>query len=400
MGNGISFTENSKHFAMTEFIPVNTPLLDGNEKKYLVECVETGWISSEGPFVKKLENDFARHCHRKHGIAVANGSVAIDAAIVALGIGHGDEVILPTFTIISCAAAIVRAGAHPVLVDSDSNSWNMDVMSIERKITTRTRAIMVVHIYGLPVDMDPVLALAAKYNLYVIEDAAEAHGLNYKRLPCGSFGVLSTFSFYPNKHLTTGEGGMILTDDDHLAERCRSLRNLCFQRERRFVHEELGWNFRMSNLQAAVGVAQFERLERFIEIKREMGRIYTKRLSGLVGLQLPLSRTDYAENIYWVFGVVLGDNFQFDAEEAMRRFEALGIGTRPFFWCLHEQPVFQKMGLFRNESYPVAERLARRGFYLPSGLSLSGAQIERICLAASAIFSPKGKVGTAVLESL
>ena len=210
-------------------IPVNEPLLNGNEQKYLAECIETGWISSEGPFVKRFEAQFAASVDRKYRIAVSNGSGALDIAIAALEIGAGDEVILPTFTIISCAAAIVRAGAVAVVVDTDPVTWNMDVSQIEAKITARTRAIMVVHIYGLPVDMEPISNLAAKYGLSVIEDAAEMLGQTYKSIPCGSFGDLSTFSFYPNKHITTGEGGIVVTDDPHLAERCRSLRNLCFQ---------------------------------------------------------------------------------------------------------------------------------------------------------------------------
>lgn len=359
-------------------ILVNEPLLDGNEKKYLNECIDTGWISSEGPFVKQFEEQFAARMGRKYGIAVSNGSVAIDAAVIALGIGPGDEVILPTFTIISCAAAIVRAGAVPVVVDCDPSTWNIDINQIEDKITPRTKAIMVVHIYGLPVDMEPVLALADRYGLQIIEDAAEMHGQTYKDRPCGSFGAISTFSFYPNKHITTGEGGMLLTDDEHLAQRCRSLRNLCFQPHSRFVHEELGWNFRMTNLQAAMGVAQLERLDEFVARKRRMGQFYTELLSDIPSLQLPVLQTDYATNIYWVYGIVLKDDVPFDAKEAMRRLEQYKIGTRPFFWSMHEQPIFRKMGLFDKASCPVAERIARRGFYIPSGLALTFEQMEQV----------------------
>lgn len=355
-------------------IPVNEPLLDGNEKKYLQECIDTGWISSEGPFVRQFETEFASRMGRRHGIAVCNGSVAIDAAIAALRLEKGDEIIMPTFTIISCAAAIVRAGAVPVLVDSDPETWNMDVSRIEERITSKTKAIMVVHIFGLPVDMGPVLEIADRYGLKIIEDAAEMHGQSYRGRSCGSFGDISTFSFYPNKHITTGEGGMILTDDDELAERCRSLRNLCFKTEQRFVHDELGWNFRMTNLQAALGVAQLERLDEFVERKKMMGRHYTELLDGVNGIQLPLSRTDYAENIYWVYGLVLEDSVSFDAREAMKRLAERGIGTRPFFWPMHEQPVFRGMGLFHGESHPVAERIARRGFYVPSGMALTAEQ--------------------------
>jgi perosamine synthetase len=368
-------------------IPVNEPLLDGNEKKYLMECIETGWISSEGPFVRQFEEQFAARMGRQYGVAVSNGSVALDAAVAALGIGAGDEVILPTFTIISCAAAIVRAGAVPVVVDCDPDTWNMDVSQIEAKITARTKAIMVVHIYGLPVDMEPLLAIARQHGLLVIEDAAEMHGQTYRGQPCGSFGDISTFSFYPNKHITTGEGGMLLTDDAALAERCRSLRNLCFQPQQRFVHEELGWNMRMTNLQAAVGLAQLERLDEFVDRKRSIGKRYTELLSSVLGLQLPVAQTDYAENIYWVFGLMLRDEVPFDALEAMQRLAKHKIGTRPFFWCMHEQPVFRKMGLFEGISCPVAERMARRGFYIPSGMALTKEQIDRVTQHLREIFT-------------
>jgi perosamine synthetase len=367
-------------------ILVNQPLLDGNEKKYLLECIDTGWISSEGPFVKKFEEQFAARVGRKYGVAVSNGSVALDAAVAALGIQPGDEVILPTFTIISCAAAIVRSGAVPVVVDCDPNTWNMDVSQIEDKITPKTKALMVVHIYGLPVDMEPVLALADRYGLQIIEDAAEMHGQTYKGRPCGSFGAISTFSFYPNKHITTGEGGMLLTDNEQLAERCCSLRNLCFQPQKRFVHQELGSNLRMSNLQAALGVAQLERLDEFVARKRHIGQRYTELLSDIPGLQLPLPRTDYADNIYWVYGLVLKDEVPFDAEEAMRRLAQYKIGTRPFFWPMHEQPVFRKMGLFDGVSYPVAEKIARRGFYIPSGMALTDEQICRVAQVVVEVF--------------
>ncbi len=359
-------------------IPVNEPLLDGNEQKYLAECITTGWISSEGPFVQRFEAQFAARVDRKYGIAVSNGSGALDIAIAALGIGRGDEVILPTFTIISCAAAIVRAGATPVVVDADPVTWNMDISQIEAKITLRTKAIMVVHIYGLPVDMDEISQLAAKYGLLVIEDAAEMHGQTYRDRPCGSFGDLSTFSFYANKHITTGEGGMLVTNDPEIAERCRSLRNLCFEPQQRFVHQELGWNLRMSNLHAAIGVAQLERLDEFVARKRAMGKRYTELLADIPGIELPLARTDYAENIYWVYGIVLKAEVPFDAKVVRQKLAAAQIGTRPFFWCMHEQPIFAKMGLFAGVSCPVAERLARRGFYLPSGIALTESQIDRV----------------------
>lgn len=371
---------------MRDFIPVNEPLLDGNEKNYLSECIDTGWISSEGPFVKRFEEEFAARMGRKHGIAVTNGTAAIDAAVEALGIGPGDEVILPTFTIISCVLQIVRSGATPVLVESDPLTWNMDVTQIEAKITLRTKAIMVVHIYGLPVDMNPVLELCQSYGLKLIEDAAEMIGQTYRDKPCGSFGDISTVSFYPNKHITTGEGGMILTDDDALAENCRELRNLCFKPGKRFVHERLGWNLRMTNLQAALGVAQLERLDEFMEKKRWIGERYNELFANLPGVQLPLAQSDYAENIYWVYGMVLHDSVPSDAEEAMRRLAKLGVGCRPFFCPTHQQPVLKEMGFFKDQSYPVAERLYQCGFYVPSGLALRKEQIERVADAIREVF--------------
>jgi perosamine synthetase len=368
-------------------IPVNTPLLDGNEKKYILDCLDSGWISSEGPFVSKFEEQFAARIGRRYGVAVSNGSVALDAAVAALGISNGEEVILPTFTIISCAAAIVRAGAIPVVVDCDPVTWNMDVAQIEEKITSRTKAIMVVHIYGLPVDMAPLLAIAAKHGLKIIEDAAEMHGQTYKGRPCGSFGDLSTFSFYPNKHITTGEGGMIVTDNPALAEKCRSLRNLCFQAQKRFVHEELGWNFRFTNLQAALGLAQLERLDAHIMRKRSMGAKYTMLLQDVPDIQLPQAKVPYADNIYWVYGIVLGSTYPFEAGEAMRRLAEHKIGTRPFFWPMHEQPVFRRMGLFAGTCCPVAERLARRGFYVPSGLGLQENELEFVAKTMKDVLS-------------
>lgn len=368
-------------------IPVNRPLLGGNEQKYLTECIETGWISSEGPFVRKLESGFAQLMGCAHGVAVSNGSAAIELALAALRIGPGDEVILPTFTIISCAAAIVRAGAVPVVVDCQVDTWNLDPDLLASKVTGRTKAIMVVHVYGLPVDMDPVLDLARRHGLFVIEDAAEQHGQTYKGRSVGSLGDIATVSFYPNKQVTTGEGGMVLTNDSALADRARSLRNLCFDRERRYVHDELGWNFRMSNLQAAVGVAQLERIDAILARKRQIGSWYQERLRGESRLRLPLEHTAYADNGYWVFGVVLDDQVPFDAIEAMARLKSKGIDSRHFFWPMHEQPVLRKRGLFANERCPNAERIARRGFYLPSGVGLTEDEADACARALREILS-------------
>lgn len=370
-----------------DFVPVNRPLLGGNERAYLLECIDSGWISSEGPFVERFETAFAEKVGRRFGVAVANGSGALDIAVAALGIGPGDEVIMPTFTIISCAASVVRAGAKPILVDSDPVSWNMDVGAIEARITPATRAIMPVHIYGLPVDMGPLLDIARRHGLRVIEDAAEMHGQNWRDRPCGAFGDVSTFSFYPNKHITTGEGGMVVTDDADLAEALRGLRNLCFKPGRRFVHDALGWNYRMTNLQAALGLAQLERLDAHVVRKREIGALYNRLLADAPGLTLPATADANAESVYWVYGLVLDDAVPFDAAEMMARLAQAGIGTRPFFWPMHEQPVFRAMGWYEGEHHPVAERIARRGFYLPSGLGTTDAEIERAAHATKAILT-------------
>lgn len=361
-------------------IPVNEPLLNGNEKKYLCECIDTGWIGSDGPFVRKFEEEMAKYVGRKFAVAVTNGTAALELAVTALGIGAGDEVIMPTFTIISCAQAVVKAGGKPVLIDSDYHTFNMKVEDIEAKITPKTKAIMVVHVYGLPVDMDSILELAQKYNLKIIEDAAEMHGQTYKNKKCGSFGDISIFSFYPNKHITTGEGGMVLMDDDKLYERCKSLRNLCFSSDssKRFIHEELGWNLRMSNLQAAVGLAQLERIDEIIAKKRKIGSLYQELLSDIEVINLPIKTTPYAENIYWVFAVTLKDRYPKNAHEVMKELAYRGIGTRPFFYPMHKQPVFNRMGLFIGEKYPNAEKLYERGFYLPSGLALTEEQIKEV----------------------
>lgn len=366
---------------MMDFIPVNEPLLNGNEKKYLCECIDTGWISSEGPFVKLFEEKMSSSVNRKYGVAVSNGTAALEVAMQAIGIQKGDEVIMPAFTIISCAMAVTKLGGKPVLVDSDPHTWNMKVEEIEKKITHKTKAILVVHLYGLPVEMDKILDLAKRYHLKVVEDAAEMHGQTYRGKPCGSFGHISTFSFYPNKHVTTGEGGMVVTDDEELANRCKLLRNLCFRQDMRYVHDEISDNYRFTNLQAAVGLAQLERLVEFVEKKRQIGKFYTEHLSDVRGIQLPVSKTEYADNIYWVYGIVLDKEINYTNREITKLLASKGIGTRTFFWCMHEQPVYKEQGLFDGERYENGEYLARKGFYIPSGLALTTEQMKAVVAA-------------------
>jgi perosamine synthetase len=370
-------------------IPVNQPLLGEEELANVTETLRTGWISSSGRFIDAFEGAWAEYCGMRYGVAVSNGTTALQVAVACLDLEPGDEVILPSFTIISCAQAVVYNGGTPVLVDSDPRTWCMDVNQVEDRITPRTRAIMPVHIYGHPVDMDPIIRLAERHGLRIIEDAAEAHGglyladrggANESWRRCGGLGDISTFSFYANKLVTTGEGGMLLTQEPDLAERARALRNLCFRRDRRFYHTELGNNYRLTNIQAAIGLAQVGRIERTIERKRRMGQAYARKLGALSGFQLPVEES-WAKQVYWMYGMVLDEATGIDATEMARRLADRGVETRPFFLGMHEQPVFRRMGLFENATYPVAERLARQGLYLPSGVALTDEQIDEVCHA-------------------
>lgn len=366
-------------------IPVNEPVLGPLEEEYVLQCVRTGWISSAGSFLERFEENFARWCGRRFGVAVSNGTVALELALECLDLKDGDEVILPTFTIISCLQAVVYAGGTPVLVDADPATWCVKPDEVARRVSPRTRAVMPVHIYGHPVDMDPLMELAERRGIAVIEDAAEAHGAEYLRgwrnggtgwVRCGSFGQMSCFSFYANKVITTGEGGMVLTDDAALAERLRSRRNLCFQPRRRFLHDELGHNFRLTNLQAALGVAQLERVDEIVARKRAIGAGYTASLSGIDGVQLPIEAS-WARSIYWMYGMVLDEATGWDAESAAGHLKDQGIETRPFFLGMHAQPVVRSRWP-QGEAFPVADRLAKQGLYLPSGLALTDEQLARV----------------------
>jgi perosamine synthetase len=358
-------------------VMVNEPVLNGNEKKYLNECIDTGWISSEGSFVKRFENNMASYVGRKYSTTCANGSAALDIAVKALGLQKGDEVILPSFTIISCAQSLVTQGLKPVLVDSHFDTFNMIVEDIEAKITPKTKAIMIVHIFGLSVDVDPILELAKKYNLKIIEDAAEVIGQEYKGKKCGSFGDISIFSFYPNKHITTGEGGMVFTDSEELDKRAKKLRNLCFTTDR-FIHGELGWNYRMTNMQAALGVAQLEQIERILKKKRYIGNTYNKLLKDIETINLPIVKTDYCENIYWVYAITIKNSYKKTVKEIMSELAKYNIATRPFFYPMHKQPVFNNMGLFLKDYLPYSEKLYEKGFYIPSGLALTDGEMQEV----------------------
>jgi perosamine synthetase len=379
-------------------IPVNEPVIGERESEYVQECLSTGWISSAGRFIAAFEQAWAEYCQMKHGIAVSNGTVALELAMRALRLQPGDEVILPAMTIISCASAIAYNDAIPVLVDCDPHTWCMDAQRVEERVTGRTRAIMPVHIYGHPVDMDPVIQIAAEHGLAVIEDSAEAHGAQYltgradgggRWVPCGSLGDISIFSFYANKLITTGEGGMLLTDDDETADRLRYLRNMCYQSDRRFYHEELGFNFRMTNLQAAVGLAQVERIAQIVQRKREIGKRYLEGLADIPGLQLPIEEP-WARQVYWMFGVVLDEGIGLDGAGFAKLLAEKEIQTRPFFVGMHQQPALLERGFFDGAEMPIADRLARQGLYLPSGLALTDEQIDQVVEAVRDTLSATG----------
>lgn len=365
-------------------IQVNELDFSGNEAKYLKECIETGWISSGGPFVRRFEEGLASFLGLKHGVAVSNGTAALETALFALGVKAGDEVIMPSFTIISCAIACIRLGAKPVLVDIEPDTCTMDASRIMAKITPKTKVIMPVHIYGHPVEMDEIVRLARDHGLKVLEDNAEGQGAEYyskysggKWLKCGAIGDISATSFYANKIITTGEGGMILTNDEDYAKRAREYRNLYFGKEERFNHEELGYNFRMTNLQAALGVARLEQVKRFIGIKRKMAEYYQRRLSEIEEIRF-ISERASTKSVYWVYGVQIRPGAGMDAKELTGRLAARKVQTRPFFKGLHTQPVLKKMGLFKGESYANTDDAYKFGFYLPSGLALKENQIDEV----------------------
>lgn len=363
-----------------QWIPVNEPLLGDAARQNVLRALEDGWISSEGPFVTEFERRWAAYCGMDYGVAVSSGTTALELAFACAGLREGDEVIMPSFTIISCVLAILEAGGVPVLVDCDPETWCLDVEQVAERVTPRTKAILAVHIYGHPVDMDPLLELAERHGLLLIEDAAEAHGAEYRGRRVGGLGDMSCFSFYANKIVTTGEGGMVLTRSAELASRLRSGRNLAFTSERRFYHTELGHNYRLTNLQAAIGVAQVDAIEQHVRLKREMGAYYTALLQHVDGLQLPVERP-WAKNVYWMYGIVLKDEIAIGTDELAARLRQRGVDTRPFFLGMHEQPVLRAMGLFAGERYPVTERIARRGLYLPSGLTLTREQQDIVCAA-------------------
>jgi perosamine synthetase len=368
-------------------IPVCEPLLTGKELEYAGDCLKTNWISSAGKYIPEFEKRFAEYCGCKYGVTTTNGTTALHLALAALGIGAGDEVIMPAFTMAACAFSIVYTGAKPVLVDAEPDTWNMDVAQLERKITKKTKAIMPVHIYGHPCDMDPIMDVAKKHNLIVVEDAAEAHGAEYKGTRVGSIGQVSCFSFYANKIITTGEGGMVVTNDAQIAEKARRLKDQAFSPQRRFLHTDVGFNYRMTNVQAAIGLAQLESIDRFVEMRRKNAALYSAGLKSIPGITLPQQK-QWAKNVYWMYGIVVGERAGTSRDLLMQKLKEKGVDTRTFFIPMHVQPAFLNRGLFKGESYPVATELSENGLYLPSGSGLKPEEIEAVCRAVREIVRP------------
>lgn len=359
------------------FIPVNEPLLSKEAKKNIGQALKTGWLSSSGSFVKQLEQEFAEYLGVKHGIAVCNGTAALHIALLTLDLGKGDEVIVPAFTMASSWLAVIYTGAKPVFVDCEMETYNIDIGQIEKKITKKTKAIMPVHIYGHACEMDAINNLAKKYNLYVIEDAAEAHGGEYKGQKCGALGHIGCFSFYANKIITTGEGGMIATDNENMANRARKFRDLCHSDTKRFIHDNIGYNYRMTNLQAAIGCGELKNIEKYLKIKQWMATLYNEKLKDLPGVKLP-SNKNYVKNVYWMYGILIDKNkFAIGKDRLRTKLKEKSVDTRDFFYPPHDQPVLKK--IIGKTKFPNAQYLAENGLYLPSGLAITEKQIDSVC---------------------
>ena len=361
------------------FIPVCEPTLQGNELIYVKDAVESTWISSRGSYLDRFQQDFASKVDRNFGVATPNGTQALHLGLTSMGISKGDEVIMPNFTMIACAAPICYQGAIPVFVDAEKETWNIDPALIEGKITRNTKAIMIVHIYGHPCDMDPILEIAKKYDLLIIEDFAEAIGGTYKGRTCGSFGEVSCVSFFANKNITTGEGGMVLTNSKDIHHQCLYLKDLAFPvGERSYFHEDLGFNYRMSNIHAAIGLAQLEKLDEYGDMRRKNAHLYNNFLSDVPGVTTPVEKSD-CRNVYWMYSIVINpEEYGMGRDSLMNLLKENGIGSRKFFVGMHRQPVLHKHGCDVSGEYPVSDWLSENGLYLPSSSHLSEDNIKNI----------------------
>ena len=356
-------------------IPVCEPKLGKKELENVIDCIKTNWISSKGKYITEFEEKFSQYCGAKYGIATSNGTTALHLALASVGIKSGDEVIIPDFTMIATANSVTYTGAKLVLVDSEPETWNIDPNKIEEKITERTRAIMIMHTYGHPVDMGPIMDIAKAHDLLVIEDAAEAHGAEYKGKRTGGLGDMGCFSFYANKIITTGEGGMVVTNNEEFAERARMLRDQAFEKGKRFWHRQLGFNYRLTNLQAAVGVAQFEHIDEFVETRRRNALYYNSLLEKVEGITFP-PEAKWAKNVYWMYTILIEKNFGLSRDDLMIRLKEKGVDSRRAFYPVHAQPLYAEQ--FTGQKFPVADQLSDKGVYLPSGNTLTKEQIDQV----------------------
>ena len=364
-----------------KFIPVNKPLITKEDISYLNKSISKGWISSEGPEVKKFENDFSNFIGHKYSVAVSSGTAALEIAIKSLKLKKGDEVIIPNFTIISNAIAVLKENLNIKLIDCNIKDWNMNISEVKKKITKKTKAIIATHIYNFPLRVDILKKICNKNKIILIEDAAEAIGQKLNNKLCGSFGDISIFSFYANKQITTGEGGMITTNNKKLFEKSKSLRNLCFGKKDRFNHEDIGWNYRMTNLQASLGVSQLKRIKSIVHKRHLVGKEYFQRLKYNKNIYIPETSRNYAKNIYWVIAfVITNKNLNIDAKKMMKKLITYGIQTRPFFWPMHKQKIFkEKYKINISGNYKNSEYISKYGLYLPSSLDIKSNQIKFIC---------------------
>lgn len=366
---------------MSEFVPVCEPFLNGNELKYVTDAVSTGWISSAGKYVSEFEKQFAAYCGCKYGVAVCNGTISLHLALVALGIGKGDEVIIPTFTMIASAFAVCYTGATPVFVDADKNTWNIDVSKIEEKITPRTKAIMPVHIFGQMCEMDKITDIAKKHHLFILEDAAEAHGAEYNRIKAGAYSDVASFSFFANKNITTGEGGMLVTNDEELYNKARYFKNVCFPIDgnRNYKHDDIGFNYRMSNVIAAIGLAQVEKADEYKEMRIKNNVLYRQYLANVPGVLFQQVLPN-ALCVSWMNSIVIEpEKYGHSKDKLLAYLKENGIDTRLLFNGMHRQPSLINYGCDTTGNYPVSDWLTNNGFYLPSASNLTEETIKRIC---------------------
>ena len=364
---------------MKKIIPVNTPIINQSDAIEVYKVVKSGWVSSAGSKILDFEEKLSKLVNRKYACCVSSGTAALEIAVKSLNLKKGSEVITPAFSIISNTNAIIKNNLKPVLIDTDILTWNIDIQDLKKKINKRTKALMLPHIYGFANDMDKILEICKKNNLLLIEDAAEMIGQDYKKKPCGSFGDISIFSFYANKHITTGEGGAIFTNNKIIYEMCKNLRNLNFGNNNRFNHEELGWNYRFTNMQAALGLNQLKRINQIVKKKREIGNFFYNSLKNNKNIIIQKPSISYCKNIYWVFGIIIKNSSKKNTQKIQKKLLSMGIQTRDFFWPMNKQKIYKKMGLFKGENFPIAEYMANNGFYIPSGLGLKKSEMIKIC---------------------